>query len=121
VPIINFLGSRRTAGGDYISWGISQTFIATVKRALAIMGKLRKDEYDEETFDQFKSSMRAEKPDTAKYASYFDLNDIQAHISNMYEDSSWHNISHDTKGLGKMRSMAIVNLKISGWYRSDVM
>jgi hypothetical protein len=45
------------------------------------MGKLRKDENDEETFDQFKSSMRAEKPDTAKYASFFDLDDILAHIS----------------------------------------
>jgi hypothetical protein len=63
--------------------------------------------------------MRAEKPDTAKYASFFDLDDILSHISNMYEDSPWHDLSHGSKGLGKLRSMAIVNLKISGLYRSD--
>ena len=119
VPIINFLGSRRTAGGDYISWGYMRMFIATVKRTLALIGKLRSDVSDEATFDQFKSSMRAEKPDTAKYASFFDLDDLLSHISNMYEDSPWHDLSHDTKGLGKLRSMSIVNLKISGLYRSD--
>ena len=56
VPIINFLGSRRTAGGDYISWGYMRMFIATVKRTLALIGKLRSDVSDEATFDQFKTA-----------------------------------------------------------------
>ena len=68
------------------------------------------------------SSMRAvwaEEPDTAKYASFFDLDDILSHISNMYEDSPWHVLSHGTIELSKLRAMAIVNLKISGLYRFD--
>ena len=49
VPIINFLGSRRTAGGNYISWGYMRMFIATIKRTLAVMGKLRQDVHDDAT------------------------------------------------------------------------
>ena len=118
VPIINFLGSRRTAGGNYISWGYMRMFIATIKRTLAVMGKLRQDVHDDATFEQFKKSMQADRPDRAKYDSFFDLDDLLAHISSAFEEEPWHNATAEPPSLGRLRALTVTNLKVNGLYRS---
>ena len=94
-------------------------FIATIKRSLSIMRKLRTDENDDETFNQFRSSMKAAKPDTPRYSSFFDLDDILAHIATAFEEEPWHNASPTKDGLTRARALTIVILKVNGLYRSD--
>jgi len=118
--VVNFLGSRRTEAGDYISWGYMRMFLATTLRTLKLLNAISTEQGDEVLLDHLKKSVRAERPDKAKYAEFFDLDDLLAHICALFEEKQWHLLKgNDRAELSKLRRVTVVNLKISNMYRSS--
>ena len=93
-------------------------FLATITKTLKLAGCFSQSEGDTALLDHFKGSIKADRPDRARYAKFFDLDDVLAHVVEKYDEKPWHKLGTAKDDLATLRSVAIVNLKVSNLYRS---
>ena len=89
-------------------------FLATITKTLKLAGCFSQKEGDTALLDHFKGSIKADRPDKARYAKFFDLDDVLAHVVEKYDEKPWHKLGTAKDDLATLRSMAIVKCESEG-------